>query len=77
LPGLFERACALLAGGGIELLFCEVSGVAADAVAVDALARLALATRRAGCQLRLRRAPPELRALVAFMGLHEVLLGPD
>src|ERR1700686_430279 len=73
LPGLFERTCALL-GGGIEVLRCEVAGVAADAAAVDALARLALAARRAGCQIRLCGPSPELRALVVFMGLAEVLL---
>jgi ABC-type transporter Mla MlaB component len=74
LPGLFERTCALL-GGGIEVLLCEVAGVAVDAVAVDALARLALAGRRAGCELRLCGASEELRALVGLMGLAEVLLG--
>jgi ABC-type transporter Mla MlaB component len=74
LPGLFERTCALLATGGIEVLRCEVVDVAADAVAVDALARLALAARRADCQLRLCGASAELSALVGFMGLAEVLL---
>jgi ABC-type transporter Mla MlaB component len=73
LPGLFERTCALLEEEGVELLRCEVPGVAADAVAVDALARLALAARRRGCCLRLCGASPELRALVAFVGLAEVL----
>lgn len=75
LPGLFERTCALLAGGGIDLLLCDVGGVAADAVAVDALARLALAGRRAGAQVRLRGASGELMALVGFIGLSEVLPG--
>lgn len=74
LPGLFARTCALLAGDGVEVLRCEVAGVAADAVAVDALARLALAGRRAGCQVRLCGACAELRALVGFIGLAEVLL---
>jgi ABC-type transporter Mla MlaB component len=54
---------------------CDVSTVAADAVTIDALARLQLAARRCGCQVRLRRASPDLRALVAFLGLGDVL--PD
>jgi ABC-type transporter Mla MlaB component len=79
LPGLFERTCALLEVAGPEMLRCEVDGVAADAVAVDALSRLALAARRQGCCVCFRGASAELRALVAFLGLAEVLRadGPD
>jgi ABC-type transporter Mla MlaB component len=73
LPDIFERTCALLEGGQIELLRCEVAGVAADAVAVDALARLALAARRRGCRAQLCGASEELRTLVGFMGLAGVL----
>lgn len=74
LPGLFARTCALLArDGGCELLLCEVGGVAADAVAVDALARLALAARRGGCEVRLRGASSELLGLVELIGLADVL----
>jgi ABC-type transporter Mla MlaB component len=50
-----------------------VAGVAADAVTVDALARLQLAARRHRCVIRLRGASDELRDLVAFMGLDDVL----
>jgi ABC-type transporter Mla MlaB component len=73
LPGLFERTCALLQGAGAGELRCEVAGVAADAVSVDALARLALAARRQGCRVQLCGASAELRALVAFLGLADVL----
>jgi ABC-type transporter Mla MlaB component len=73
LAGLFERTCALLQGGAAELLRCEVAGVQADAVAVEALARLALAARRRGCRVRLCGASAELQALVGFVGLAEVL----
>jgi ABC-type transporter Mla MlaB component len=73
LPALFQRTCSLLEEEGVELLQCEVAGVAADAVAVDALARLALAARRRGCCVRLCGATPELRALVGFVGLADVL----
>jgi ABC-type transporter Mla MlaB component len=73
LPALFERTCSLLDGSGIDVLLCEVAGVAADAVAVDALARLALAARRHGCRVRLCGCSAELRALVALLGLAGVL----
>ena len=73
LPGLCERVCALLEQSGAETAFCDVSGVEPDAVAVDALARLQLAARRHGCRVRLRHASLELRELVTFMGLTDVL----
>jgi ABC-type transporter Mla MlaB component len=77
LPGLFQRTCALLDGSdiGIEVLRCELAGVAADGIAVDALARLALAARRRGCRVRLFEASEELHALVALVGLAGVLGG--
>jgi ABC-type transporter Mla MlaB component len=54
---------------------CDVRGVDPDGVTIDALARLQLAARRHGCQVRLRNASSELLELVAFMGLRDVL--PD
>jgi ABC-type transporter Mla MlaB component len=65
--------CAVLSSAPNEVLVCETSNVQADAVAVDALARLALGARRHGCQVRLRGASKELRELVEFMGLESVL----
>jgi ABC-type transporter Mla MlaB component len=73
LPGLYERTCALLVGADADVLLCDVAGIAADAVAVDALARLGLAARRLGCDVRLRGASPELLALVDFIGVADVL----
>jgi ABC-type transporter Mla MlaB component len=73
LPGLCDRICALLAEGEAEVAVCDVSEVGPDAVTVDALARLQLAARRYGCRVRLRRASTALVALVAFMGLTDVL----
>jgi len=73
LPGLCERVCGLLATGA-DVARCDVSGIGPDAVTVDALARLQLAARRARCQVRLLNASAELRRLVTFMGLGEVLL---
>jgi ABC-type transporter Mla MlaB component len=75
LPGLFERVCGLLGSSGATVALCDVSEANADAVTVDALARLQLAAHRNGCQVRLLHASAELRALVAFMGLRDVL--PD
>lgn len=73
LPGLYARVCALLARSDAAVVLCSVAGIAPDAVAVDALARLQLAARRHGAAVRLRGAAPELRALVDFMGLADVL----
>ena len=73
LPGLCARVCAHLASSGADVAFCDVTGVAPDAVTVDALAQLQLGARRRGCTVRLRNASVELRALVEFMGLTAVL----
>ena len=75
LPRLCQRVCALLERSRAAVVLCDVRGVEPDAVTVDALARLQLAARRYGCQVRLRHASPELLELVAFMGLRDVL--PD
>jgi ABC-type transporter Mla MlaB component len=73
LPGLCRRVCALLDGSEVASAVCDVHSVAADAVTVNALARLQLAARRRGCRVRLRGGSEELRDLVAFMGLRDVL----
>jgi ABC-type transporter Mla MlaB component len=73
LPGLCDRVCALLTENGPEVAVCDVETVAPDAVTCEALARLQLAAKRLGCQVRLCNASPELRQLVAFMGLEDVL----
>jgi ABC-type transporter Mla MlaB component len=73
LPGLCARVCALLAHERPAVVLCDCATVGADAVTVDALARLQLAARRTGCEVRLRGASVELRALVALMGLTSVL----
>jgi ABC-type transporter Mla MlaB component len=73
LLGLAERVCGLLTMSGAAVALCDVRGVAVDAVAIDALARLQLAARRHGCQIRLRGASAELRDLLNLMGLRDVL----
>jgi ABC-type transporter Mla MlaB component len=75
LPGLCDRVCAMMRAQAPVVVLCRVDGVVHDAVTVDALARLQLAARRHGCQIRLIGASRELRELVAFMGLRDVIPG--
>jgi ABC-type transporter Mla MlaB component len=72
LAGLSDRVCAILRGSS-GVVDCDVRGVQADAVTVDALARLQLGAQRSGCRVRLRGASSDLLALVELMGLSEVL----
>ena len=73
LPGLCDRVCALFERSSPQVALCDVSSVEPDAVTVDALARLQLAARRYGCGVRLCNASAELRELVTFIGLTDVL----
>jgi ABC-type transporter Mla MlaB component len=73
LPGLCRRLCSLLSTSGASLALCDVRTVAADAVVVDALARMQLAARRCGAQVRLLHASEDLSALIALMGLADVV----
>jgi hypothetical protein len=57
----------------MQRLTCDVRALPADAAAVDALARLQLAAHRAGLELCLCHASAELRCLIVFTGLEEVL----
>jgi len=75
LPGLCNRVCGQFERSDLVVAFCDVGDVDTDAVTVDALARFQLAAQRHGCQVRLRHASDELRELLAFMGLEDVL--PD
>jgi ABC-type transporter Mla MlaB component len=73
MPMLCERLRLLLVSSAAEIILCDVDAVAADAVTVDALARLQLTARRFGRQVRLQRASRELDQLLGFVGLAEVL----
>ncbi len=57
----------------MRTIVCDLRGVAADCVTVDALARLHLAARRAGVDLDVRHASKELKELLVFTGLNRVL----
>jgi ABC-type transporter Mla MlaB component len=74
LPGLSDRICALLRESDATVAICDVAGVPVDAVTVDALARLQLVARRQNCRIQLCHTSAQLRELVAFMGLEQVLL---
>jgi hypothetical protein len=73
LPVLCERMSALLERTGAPVAICDVSRAEADAVTVDAVARLRLTTLRLGRRPQLRGASSELAGLLAFMGLRDTL----
>ena len=54
-------------------IVCDVGALAPDAVAVEALARLQLGARREGVRLQLSGVTQEMRDLLAFCGLSDVL----
>ena len=55
---------------------CDVAHVGrADLATVGALARASVNARRMGARLRVVNASPELRELIVFAGLGDVLLG--
>ncbi|MGH2851703.1 MAG: hypothetical protein ACRDLP_13935, partial [Solirubrobacteraceae bacterium] len=56
-----------------HVVWVDVAGLVADAVAVDALCSLALAVRRRGARTRLRNASPELVELITLAGLSWIL----
>jgi hypothetical protein len=66
---------AAIACAGITAAVCDVHGLVPDAAAIDGLARLRLHARRLGFDLRLHHVPGELRQLLGFVGLADVLLG--
>lgn len=76
LPGLYARVCGIPEANAGGLLVCDVSGLAADAVAVEALCRLRLGALHRGRAVRLRGASRELLEIVALVGLADVL-GPE
>ena len=57
----------------MEKLSCDVRALRADVAALDALARLQVAARRAGFELRLVRASAELTSLIEVTGFETVL----
>jgi ABC-type transporter Mla MlaB component len=74
LPGLCVRLRGEITSHNARCALCEVGGLGADAVAVDALARLRITARRCGCVFQPRGWSRKLGDLVALMGLQEILL---
>jgi len=61
----------------VAIALIDVRGAPLDAETVDALARLQLAARRHGYEIRLQNAAAELLELVDFMALGDVLREVD
>jgi ABC-type transporter Mla MlaB component len=72
-PALARRLSALIERTGAATIVCQLRGVGASAVSLEALARLQLVAGRHGCRLALRGASRELRELVEFAGMQDVL----
>jgi anti-anti-sigma regulatory factor len=70
-PALCERLRDLVEGRPVEVVVCEVGALAADLLAVEALARLQLTAQRCGCRIRLCEASRELETLLELCGLGE------
>ena len=74
IPAFCGRAGEAIRLADGEQVVCDVAAlVDPDAATVDALARLQLTARRLGRRLQLRWACQDLQALLAMMGLSEVL----
>jgi ABC-type transporter Mla MlaB component len=71
---LYRRTCRELSTGGPRLIELEVGGVKVDAVALEAIGRLALAARRHGCGVRLHGADEALWELLDLAGVRDVVL---
>ena len=72
IPSVCERAEYVLRACGHDLV-CDISGLEASAVAVEALASVLLTAHRRGRRCIMRGARRELEELIAFMGLDPVL----
>lgn len=69
-PDLCGQVRTRLEATGAGVLVCDVGGLGPPGLgAVDLLARLQLAARRAGGRIRLRDPDPALRALLDLVGL--------
>ena len=77
LEALCRRARRRMEGSDADAVTCDLGALdQADAVAVEALARLRLAARRRGMAFDLRDASPRLKALISFMGLKDIIERP-
>lgn len=71
---LCEQVCAWLKDCTADRIVCDVRDIVDPGVAaLDALARLQLAARRSGREIRLRHAAVELRELLVLTGLSDAV----
>ncbi len=74
IPTLCREFSALLGSSRAQVVVCDVGGlIDPDCVAIDAVARLQLAARRRGATVTLLRASNELKELLEFIGLENVI----
>ena len=74
-PAACDGLRELVGARDADLVVCDVTGIAADLMTVEVLARLRLTALRLGCRLELRGASRELQQLIGFCGLRDVLPG--
>ncbi len=72
-PAACDGLRELVGAGDPDVVACDVAAIAADLMTVEVLARLRLTAQRLGCRLELRNASRELRELIGFCGLGDVL----
>jgi ABC-type transporter Mla MlaB component len=71
---LCEHVRALVHGRHVGLVICDLGALTdADIGTIDAMARLQLTSRRLGCQVSVRNAPPGLGDLLLLAGLGQVV----
>jgi hypothetical protein len=72
-PAACDGLRAVIGAHDADVVVCDVSGIDADLMTVEVLARLRLTAQRLGCRLELRNASPALQQLIGFCGLCDVL----
>jgi hypothetical protein len=72
LPALYGSVWPALVQSRAKLVLCDLTHAWPDAVTVEVLARIRLATKRHAAGLRLENGSSDLRDLIAFMGLSGV-----
>lgn len=72
-PAACDGLRALVGARDAGVVVCDVTAIRADLVSVEVLARLQLTALRLDCRLNLRGASRELRGLLVFCGLRDVL----
>jgi ABC-type transporter Mla MlaB component len=72
-PRLCERLRTLLRYSEAKVVACDAATLAADAVSIEALARLQLTARRLGRRITVQRTSYDLDRLLEFAGLDDVL----